>query len=155
MIIKTLKEFSKLIKFDQPVIGIDYGLKKTGLAISSLDHQVSLPLYLIKNHSERDKINFLIQMIQDQNVCAIVIGLPLNMDATESSQTIIVKKFANKLVTKTKLPVFLQDERITSKAANSLLKSYNIKRKMRNSIDDLVSASMILETILKSKKFFV
>lgn len=154
MIISTLQEFIKLIKLNQPVIGIDHGTKRTGIAISTPNHQISLPLSLIKNYSDTDKISYLIKIIQDQNICAIVIGLPLNMNGTESDQTIIVKKFANKLEARISLPVFLQDERLTSKAANNLLKSYNIKRKVRNSLDDLVAASMILESTLESKKFF-
>lgn len=69
-----------------------------------------------------------------------------------------MKDFANKLANKLLLPIFLCDERLTSKAANNLLKMGNIKRKVRNAIDDRVAASIILEGTLKrmqnSKSYF-
>ena len=72
------------------------------------------------------------------------------MNGTKSEQTLIVENFANKLTKRTELPIFFQDERLTSKAANNLLKDFGLKRKNRNSIDDLAAASMILETALTS-----
>jgi putative Holliday junction resolvase len=73
------------------------------------------------------------------------------MDGTKSEQTTIVEKFAEKLEKRTNLPIFFQDERLTSRAADNLLKSFGIKRKNRNESDDLTAASMILETTLKSR----
>ena len=76
------------------------------------------------------------------------------MDGTKSDQTIIVEKFAEKLEKRTNLPIFFQDERLTSRAADNLLKSFGIKRKNRNENDDLAAASMILETTLNARKSF-
>ena len=57
MIIDTLQEFCTFFKAQQPLIGIDYGQKKIGLAISTPDHQMSLPFELITGDSEKKKLN--------------------------------------------------------------------------------------------------
>lgn len=154
MIIETIQEFCTFFKERQPLISIDYGQKKIGLAISTPDHKMSLPLKLLLDNSEKKKLNQIAEIAKDKNACAIVLGLPLNMDGTKSEQTIIVEKFAEKLEKRTMLPIFLQDERLTSKAANNLLKSFGIKRKVRNTNDDLTAASLILETTLKSCQLY-
>jgi len=151
MIIDTLQEFCTFFKERQPLISIDYGQKKIGLAISTPDHKMSLPLQLLSGDSEKKKLNQIAEIAKDKNACAIVIGLPLNMDGTKSEQTTIVEKFAEKLEKRTNLPIFFQDERLTSRAADNLLKSFGVKRKNRNESDDLTAASMILETTLKSR----
>ena len=74
------------------------------------------------------------------------------MDGTESEQTKIVINFVGKLAKKTNLPIYLQDERLTSKAADSLLRNMGFNRKQRNERDDMAAASMILETTLESAK---
>jgi putative Holliday junction resolvase len=74
--------------------------------------------------------------------------MPFNMDGTSSLQTQIVQKFATSMEEKTDLPIFLQDERLTSRAADSFLKSFGQSRKTRNNNDDSVAASMILESTL-------
>ena len=151
MIIETIQEFCTFFKERQPLISIDYGQKKIGLAISTPDHKMSLPLQLLLGDSEKKKLNQIAEITKAKNACAIVLGLPLNMDGTKSEQTIIVERFAEKLEKRTNLPIFLQDERLTSRAADNLLKSFGIKRKVRNTNDDLTAASLILETTLKSR----
>ena len=56
-----------------------------------------------------------------------------------------VKKFADTLVDKINLPIILSDERFTTSLANTLLKEVNLKRKVRNKMDDIVAASILLE----------
>lgn len=150
MIIETIQEFCTFFKERQPLISIDYGQKKIGLAISTPDHKMSLPLQLLLGDSEKKKLNQIAEITKAKNACAIVLGLPLNMDGTKSEQTLIIEKFAEKLEKRTNLPIFLQDERLTSRAADNLLKSFGVKRKVRNTNDDLTAASLILETTLKS-----
>ncbi len=151
MIIDTLQEFCTFFKLGAPLIGIDYGEKKIGLAISTPDHQVCLPLKLITGESEKKKLNEIVEIAKNKSACAIVVGIPLNMDGTKSEQTLIVEKFTEKLARRTNLPIFFQDERLTSRAADNLLKSFGIKRKNRNANDDLTAASMILETTLNAR----
>jgi putative Holliday junction resolvase len=150
MIISSLQEFCSFFKVNKPVLAIDYGNKKIGLAISSPDHSIAMPHSIILTNKEQEKLNKIANFIVKCNICAIVVGFPVNMDGTNGDQTKIVIDFANKLAKKTNLPIYLQDERLTSKAADSLLKNMGFNRKQRNERDDMAAASMILETTLES-----
>jgi putative Holliday junction resolvase len=151
MIIHTLQEFCKFFQSNKPILSLDYGTKKIGVAISTPDHKMALPFTILAGDSEKKKLHSITTLLQEKNICAIIIGLPINMDGTKSEQTMLTEKFAEKLEKRTNLPIFLQDERLTSKAANNLLKSFGLKRKDRNDQDDLAAASLILETVLSSK----
>ncbi len=152
MIISSLQEFYSFFELNKPLIAIDYGNKKIGLAISSPDHAIAMPHSIIVSYKEQEKLNKIIDFIVKNNVCAIVVGLPVNMNGTNSEQTKIVTNFVDKLAKKTNLPIYLQDERLTSKAADSLLRNMGFNRKQRNERDDMAAASMILETTLESAR---
>ncbi len=150
MITSSLQEFYSFFEAAKPVLAIDYGSKKIGLAISSPDHTIAMPHSMIIATKEQEKLDKITNFIIKYNICAIVVGFPVNMDGTNSEQTKTVINFVDKLAKKTKLPLYLQDERLTSKAADSLLRSMGISRKKRNERDDMAAASMILETTLES-----
>ncbi|MCZ6896410.1 MAG: Holliday junction resolvase RuvX, partial [Rickettsia endosymbiont of Ixodes ricinus] len=90
--------------------------------------------------------------IEKYKVSGVVIGLPQNMSGAVTEQTDIVISLVAELKKSINLPIYLQDERLTTKAANNFLKSFGVKRKDRNNNDDAVAASMILETVLDSIK---
>lgn len=148
MIVNTLQEFYCFFKKGKIILAIDYGSRKIGLALSDPNFTLSMPYKLLNDESEKNKVSQIINIINEKNVCAVVIGMPFNMDGTHSSQHPIIMKFTNKILGQINIPIFFQDERLTSKNANNFLKSFNIKRKDRNKFDDLTAASMILETIL-------
>jgi putative holliday junction resolvase len=152
MIISSLQEFYSFFELNKPLLAIDYGNKKIGLAISSPDHTIAMPHSIIFAHKEQEKLSKITDFITRYNICAIVVGLPVNMDGTNSEQTKIVINFVDKLAKKTNLPIYLQDERLTSKAADSLLRNMGFNRKQRNERDDMAAASMILETTLESAR---
>ena len=150
MIIENLQEFYQLLTPRQPIISIDYGAKKMGIAISNQERSIAMPLLIIKESMEKDKINTILNLLKTYSLCGIVIGWPISMNGQENSQTLEVHNFTKNLSKASALPIYLQDERLTSMAANSLLKSFGIKRKERHKHDDMIAASMILETTLNS-----
>lgn len=150
MVTNNLQEFRQFLKPNQSVIGIDYGQKKVGIAVSNQERTLSMPLKTLNINGNADKIAAILDLVKSYNACALVMGLPVNLDGTESEQTRIVVKFAENLAQTTALGIFLQDERLTSKAADSLLKSFGLNRKKRNRSDDSIAAGMILETTLDS-----
>jgi len=136
-----LNELNKLNKFK--VLGIDFGLKKSGLAIYNSEVNVVTPLIIFNNiTSEFDK---LIKLLSENRVNAVIVGYPLHLDGNETVQTDEIKKFAGMLVSKVNIPIILSDERFTTSLANTLLKEAKLKRKVRNKMDDMVSASILLE----------
>ncbi len=152
MIIATLQEFSQLLQANRPIIAIDYGTQKTGIAISNQEQTIAMPLKTIHETIEENKIKSILDLVATYSIFGIVIGLPISMNGQASEQTTIVLKFSAKLSFATNLPIYLQDERLTSLAANSLLKLLGVKRRERNQKDDSIAASMILETTLDSIK---
>lgn len=152
MILSSLQEFYSFFEVNRPIIAIDYGAKKIGLAISSPDHLIAMPHSVILEGKDNEKIIKILEVILKNNVCGVVIGLPVNMDGSDSEQTKIVKNFASNLAKKTPLPLYLQDERLTSRLADNLLKNMGFNRKKRNERDDKLAASLILETILEGIK---
>lgn len=152
MITETLQEFYQLLPINCSILAVDYGTKKIGIAISNQERTIAMPVQIIHEINQNSQIQAILTYVKTYSACAIVLGLPINMQGQVTAQTEIVIKFAVEVSKLTDLPIYLQDERLTSKAANSLLKSFGIKRKERNNNDDLIAASMILETVLDSMK---
>lgn len=131
-------------------LAIDYGAKRTGLAICDASETVASPLKTI--HGQKELLKQIAEVINAENVEAVVLGLPLNMDGSESDQTRLVLKFSEKVKEILRLPVFLQDERLSSFTAAERLAAANLtKGKMRQRLD-AVAAAEILEAFLYQKK---
>ncbi|WP_064429045.1 Holliday junction resolvase RuvX [Rickettsia sp. Tenjiku01] len=152
MIINNLQEFYQLLIPNAPLIAIDYGSKKLGIALSNQERSIAMPFNTITEINKKIVITALLNIIAQYKVCGVIIGLPIDMSGAVTEQTNIVMKFAEELAKSINLPIYLQDERLTTKAANNFLKSFGVKRKDRNNNDDAVAASMILETVLDSIK---
>lgn len=152
MIKESLQEFYADLKPNMPILGIDYGKRKLGFAISDPSRNISVPLEIGVFEKEDQKLAYIISMIDKHRICGLVIGKPVNMDGSESEGSVAIQKFANLLSDSSNLPIFLQDERLSTKAAHSLLISAGVKRKDRDEIDDQISASLILETVIDSMK---
>ncbi|MGV2432501.1 MAG UNVERIFIED_CONTAM: Holliday junction resolvase RuvX [Rickettsiaceae bacterium] len=150
MIISSLQEFYKLLKPNSPIISIDYGAKKIGVAISDPDKKIAMPLEVKIIQNTKEKIDYILSLVKKYNASGIVIGLPVNMDGTSSDQSKIIENFVETLSPEINIPIFLQDERLSTSAAHSMLKSFGMKRKDRDEVDDKVAASFILETVLHS-----
>lgn len=148
MIVDNLQEFYKVLIIGTPIISVDYGLKKTGIAVSNQERTIAMPIKIITKQADGEKVEEILNLATTYSACGIVIGLPISMNGQMSEQSKIVQKFAENFSKLTPLPIYLQDERLTSKAANSFLKSFGMNRKERNNRDDSVAASMILETVL-------
>ncbi len=150
MITHSVQEFNQYLIANMPLIGIDYGLKKLGLAVSSHNLKMSLPLKIINTKNDLEKINIILDLLIIHKASGIVIGLPISMDGSENENSTKIRMFAQNLANKTDLPIFMQDERLSTSGANKLLQSYGFKRKDRNQMDDAVAASLILETTLNT-----
>lgn len=150
MIRLSLQDFCRELKENSPLLCIDYGSKKLGFAISDPSKKLAMPLEVSSFKDEKSKLQYVSSLASKHNIYGIVIGLPINMDGSASTQSEVIVKFADALSSNLNQPIFLQDERLSTRAAQSLLKSAGIRRKDRDEIDDKISASMILETVIDS-----
>jgi len=76
-------------------LAIDHGTKRTGLAICDAAETISSPLGVI--YGQKELLKKIAEVVEAENVEAVVVGLPLNMTGSESSQTKLVRKFAEQL----------------------------------------------------------
>lgn len=130
-------------------LAIDYGTKRTGLAICDRAETIASPLAVI--HGQKELLKKIAEVVETENVEAVVLGLPLNMTGSESAQTRLVLKFAEQLKDHLHIPVHLQDERLSSFIAEEKLASAKFtKEKMRKRLD-AVAAAEILEAFLEQK----
>lgn len=131
-------------------LAIDYGRKRTGLAISDPTETIVSPLDVVKDQKELfAKVQ---QLVKTEKVNAIVLGLPLNMDGSTGPQAKLVKKFANLLKKHIDIPIYFQDERLSSFAAEEEIAEIEIARKAKKEKLDAVAAAHILELFLEKKK---
>ncbi len=132
-------------------LAIDYGAKRTGLALCDAGETIATPLTTI--HGQKQLIDKIAELIEAENVEAVVLGLPLNMDGSESAQTKVVRKFAERLEGHLDVGVHMQDERLSSFGAEQKLAPANFtKGKMRQRLD-AVAAAEILNAFLEQKSY--
>ncbi len=150
MIYSDPQEFYKSLTPGMSILAIDYGAKKIGVAISDPGLSVAMPLSLIEGSDLAKRNEEISKIIFSRKPCAIVLGMPFDSKGNKGPQTEIIEKFAEILFANFSLPIYLQDERSSSREADSILKFMGMKRKERNRKDDPVAASLILETALRA-----
>ena len=82
-----------------------------------------------------------------------MLGLPKNMDGTEGDRARITREFGDMLAEASGLPVFYQDERLTTVSAERMLIDADVRREKRKQVIDKVAATIILQSYLDSRKF--
>ena len=130
-------------------LAIDYGTKRTGLAICDRAETIASPLTVIQG--QKELLKKIAEVVETENVEAVVLGLPLNMTGSESAQTKLVFKFAEQLKDYLHIPVHFQDERLSSFSAEEKLTSAKFTRGKKRKRLDAVAAAEILEAFLEQK----
>jgi len=130
-------------------LAIDYGRKYTGLAICDPSETLVSPLMVIQGQKER--LKKISDTVRDENVEAIVLGLPLNMDNSVGFQANLVLKFAEQLKKHTDVPIYFQDERLSSFGAKEKMVSAGFTRKKKKKRLDAIAAAEILEAFIEQK----
>ena len=136
-------EFKKVLAPKKAILGIDYGVKRIGVAISDLLWMTATPLKIVENKEDLDKI------IRDRDIGGFVVGLPKLMNGQEGSQAKLTRKWAKKLQEKYNLPLLFWDERLSSSAVSRILiEGADISRKRQKEVLDKMAASYILQGAL-------
>ncbi len=135
-------EFKKLLPPCKPLIGIDYGNVRIGIALSDNDRNLAYPFKIISKLSELDDI------VRSRNACGFVIGMPYQTDGEEGSTATNVRLFAARLQEKYNLPVFYVDERYSSIRAEENMANINMRRKKIKKTLDANVARDLLQSVL-------
>lgn len=132
-------------------LGIDYGSKRIGLAIGDDAMRIASPVETVQVRGKvADHVRLIVERVEEYEVDAFVVGLPINMDGTEGQQAKIARGFGDALQKTTGKPVHYFDERLSSSAAQELLQPAELTRKKRKARLDAVAAQVILQGFLNS-----
>ena len=124
-------------------LGIDFGLARVGIAICDVDGMVATPLTTLRN----DKSLFakLSDLIEEHNIEGVYIGKPKHLSGVEGATVELVASFAEQFKESFGLPITYVDERLTSGAAEKLLKLAGKNSKESRGLIDQLAAVAILE----------
>jgi putative Holliday junction resolvase len=132
------------------MLGIDYGERRIGLAISDMLGILASPLETIISQGVRNNVDYIADIVQTKSIETVVIGLPLNMDGSEGKRVKSTKFFGSVLQKVLNIPVVYSDERLTTFEANQKLKEAGVSLDKREKIIDQVAAQIILQEYLDS-----
>lgn len=128
-------------------LGIDYGRRRIGLALSDPTMFIASPLLIIENKGPKKTVARLLDIIQKNEVGQIVIGLPLHTDGTESEMSREARQFGQ-IFSDLGFPVTFVDERYSSCTAEEMIGN----ARDRKNLIDKVAASIILQMYLDERK---
>ena len=128
-------------------LGIDFGEKRVGLAITDKSNLIASPFKTINYTNENDLVSQLEKIVIENNIENFVLGLPINMKGEDTKQTKIVRKFKESLAS-LDLPIIYEDERLSSVSAKNSLILQNIKTGHNKPEIDKTAAAIILQQYL-------
>lgn len=140
------------------VLGIDYGARRIGLALSDSSATLASPWRLIERpQSGKETFSLLVREIEqlsnDENgLAAVVIGWPRRLDGSPTSMTAEVESLAKMLGQRLPVPVVLQDERLTSQEAESRLAVRERDWRRRKKKLDAAAAAVVLQDYLDHRR---
>ena len=129
------------------IAALDLGERRIGIAISDEASESAYPLCTISRHSVERDVDAIRQAFAGRKIDRIVVGLPLQMDASEGQMARHVRRFADKLGQALRLEVIFQDERLSSFEAEQRLAGV-LRKKGKKAAIDAVAAAVILESWL-------
>jgi putative Holliday junction resolvase len=134
-------------------VGIDYGARRIGLAISDAAGLIASPLATITGHPDlEESVKLVINRCREYDVGNFVVGLALNMDDSEGPQARQARRFGAALAESSGRPVHFWDERLSSFAADELLEAGGLSRGQRKARRDRVAAHVILQEFLDARR---
>ena len=135
------------------ILAIDYGRKRTGIAVTDVMQIIANGLTTVPTH---ELMSFILKYIEQEPVERIIVGHPKQMNNEESENMKNIVPFLNQLKKKLpSIPVELYDERFTSVLAHQAMLDGGLKKKARQNkaLVDEISATIILQSYLESKKY--
>ncbi|MCA6079374.1 MAG: Holliday junction resolvase RuvX [Endomicrobium sp.] len=130
-------------------MGVDYGLKRIGIAMTDFLRITASPFCTVESVSLKKNALEIVEIAESNDVSTIVLGLPINMNGTEGSMAEVVRKFAREIKFLSGVEVTTVDERLTTvQAERMLIDSAGVSREKRKGLKDKIAAALILQTYL-------
>ena len=135
------------------ILAFDFGLKRTGVAVGNTLTGSATPECTLQSKDEKPDWDGITQLIKEWKPEKIVVGMPTELDGSESTLTKRIERFCNQINGRYNLPVELENEQFTSiEAAGRLkqLRQSGRKQKVKKEEVDKIAASIILESWMKN-----
>lgn len=148
MILADFAAFAAACPPGRALMGLDFGEKTIGVAVSDLAARVASPLETVRRKKFTLDAAHLAEIVAGRAIGGIVLGLPLNMDGSEGPRCQSTRAFARNLDGLLGLPIGFWDERLSTVAAERALLEADTSRKRRAEVIDHVAAAYILQGAL-------
>lgn len=135
------------------IMSVDYGDKRTGIAICDKMEILASPVCVITEWNKESLADKIVSLAGEKRAEQIVVGLPKNMDGSKGFRAEACEELGELLKTKTDIPVTFWDERLTTVSAHRILSDNNVRGKKRKSVVDAVAAEVILQDYIESRKY--
>ena len=146
------RDFIDQLNIAQTLLGLDFGDKTIGIAVSDKSKTIATPIITIKRKGILKDIEKLLSILEEYDVGGIILGLPLSLDGNENERTKKVRKFADELKKSKNIKITFHDERYSSDVIYKELRKNSIsKDKIKKKIDQM-AASYILQGFLDNAK---
>jgi putative Holliday junction resolvase len=145
VITQSTSDFRAALPSGGRVLGLDVGTKTIGTALCDAGWMIATPAVLIRRGKFTKDLEALQALAGAQSVVGLVIGLPLNLDGTDSPRTQSIRAFARNLDTPLGLPILLWDERWSTQAVMRTLLDADASRARRAELVDKMAAAYILQ----------
>ena len=133
------------------IIGIDFGDKRIGVAMSDALELTAQRLVLLDRQGTPKDVEAIVGLVEEHGATALVVGLPLTMRGEQGPQAKKVVAFCDALRRRTTIPVHLLDERLTTAQGQRALLETDTSRRRRKALIDQVAAQLILQQFLDAK----
>jgi len=148
MTIRKPRELIQGLPRNARVLGLDLGTRNIGLALSDVRRTIATPFDTIRRTKLKPDLARLADIIDDEEVGAVALGLPINMDGSEGPRCQATRQFAADFLKVRDIPLAFWDERLSTFAAEEALLDADISRKRRDEVIDKVAAAIILQACL-------
>lgn len=130
------------------LLGLDYGAKRIGVALSNPDQTIASPLETWEGRDPAQLARRMKQVVAEYAIVGIVVGLPVHMSGDEGAIAGEARRFGRYVADVTGLPLRFWDERFTTSAAEEHLLAANLTRKQRKGLRDRLAAQILLQSYL-------
>ncbi|ADE38855.1 Holliday junction resolvase RuvX [Candidatus Puniceispirillum marinum] len=148
MPICKLNDVKQSISDGQRLLGLDIGKKTIGLALSDAGLKIATPVKILYRTKFTPDVAELFKLVDEQNVGGLVLGWPVNMDGSTGPRCDSTRDFAYALMRIRDVPVFFQDERLSTQAVESAMIAADMTRAKRAVRRDALAAGWILQSAL-------
>ena len=141
----TIEEFKKKQSTKIRIIALDLGAKRIGVSICDENQSIATPFKTLIKKDTKQFINEIKEIVDENDVKAIIIGNPINMDGSQGKSSQSVKDIANNISKYINLPICLWDERLSTVGAFNLSSQLDINVTKREKDIDKNAATFILQ----------